>query len=50
MIDGFRYGFFGQSDINPVVSLAIVAVFFIALSTLAVRMLKSGYKLRAGAH
>jgi len=50
MIGGFRYGFFGQSDINPVVSLAIVAVFFIALSTLAVRMLKSGYKLRAGAH
>ena len=24
MVDGFRYGFFGQSDISPVVSLAIV--------------------------
>jgi len=50
MIDGFRYGFFGQSDIAPMTSLAIVAVFFVALSTLAVRMLKSGYKLRAGSH
>ncbi|MFX7784995.1 ABC transporter permease, partial [Acinetobacter baumannii] len=45
MIDGFRYGFFGQSDIPPMTSLGIVAVFFVALSTLAVRMLKSGYKL-----
>ena len=50
MIDGFRYGFFGQSDINPLYSLTIVAVFFIVLATLAVRMLKSGYKLRSGAH
>jgi len=50
MIDGFRYGFFGQSDIDPFISLTIVAVFFIVLATLAVRMLKSGYKLRSGAH
>ena len=50
MIDGFRYGFFGQSDVNPLVSLAIVSVFFVVLATLAVRMLKSGYKLRAGSH
>src|SRR5271155_4476959 len=27
MIDGFRYGFFGVSDIDPLVSLAIVAGF-----------------------
>ncbi|MCP1574605.1 metal-dependent hydrolase [Herbaspirillum rubrisubalbicans] len=50
MIDGFRYGFFGQSDIAPMTSLGIVVVFFLALSTLAVHMLKSGYKLRAGSH
>lgn len=50
MIDGFRYGFFGQSDIDPLISLTIVAIFFVGLATLAVRMLKSGYKLRAGAH
>ncbi|GAB7521839.1 ABC transporter permease [Paraburkholderia sp. 2C] len=46
MIDGFRYGFFGQSDINPFVSLAIVAAFFVVLAVLAMRLLASGYKLR----
>jgi len=46
IIDGFRYGFFGQSDIDPVYSFAIVAAFFVVLMTLALRMLKSGYKLR----
>jgi len=46
MIDGFRYGFFGLSDINPLVSLSIVFVFFVALATLAMRLLASGYKLR----
>ena len=46
MIDGFRYGFFGVSDIDPLVSLAIVAGFFVVLAVLAMRMLASGYKLR----
>ncbi|QBQ96534.1 ABC transporter permease [Paraburkholderia pallida] len=46
MIDGFRYGFFGLSDINPLVSLAIVFVFFVVLAALAMRLLASGYKLR----
>jgi ABC-2 type transport system permease protein len=46
MIDGFRYGFFGQSDVNPMMSFAIVAVFFTVLAWLAVQLLKSGYKLR----
>ena len=46
MIDGFRYGFFGKSDIDPTTSLTIVAVFFALLAGLAVQMLKSGYKLR----
>lgn len=46
MIDGFRYGFFGVGDISPYVSLGIVAVSFFALSWLALKMLKSGYKLR----
>lgn len=50
MIDGFRYGFFGQSDINPLISLSIVTIFFIILATLAVCMLQSGYKLRTGMH
>jgi ABC-2 type transport system permease protein len=46
MIDGFRYGFFGVGDISPYVSLSIVAVSFFALSWLALKLLKSGYKLR----
>lgn len=46
MIDGFRYGFFGQSDVNPLSSAAIVFAFLILLTTIAVHMLKSGYKLR----
>lgn len=46
MIDGFRYGFFGVSDINPAVSLGIVCAFLAALIWLALVMLRSGYKLR----
>jgi len=46
MIDGFRYGFFGSSDIEPLKSLAIVTVFAVVLATLAIRMLAKGYKLR----
>jgi ABC-2 type transport system permease protein len=46
MIDGFRYGFFGLSDVSPVASLGIVAAFFVVLAVIAVRLLASGYKLR----
>ncbi|HEY1044718.1 MAG TPA: ABC transporter permease [Telluria sp.] len=46
MIDGFRHGFFGQSDVNPWTSLAIVAAFFAVLAATAINMLRSGYKLR----
>ncbi len=46
MIDGFRYGFFGVSDISPWNSLAIVACFFVLVSVIALRLLQKGYKLR----
>jgi ABC-2 type transport system permease protein len=46
MIDGFRFGFFGQSDINPWTSLAIVSAFLVVLALLAIRLLRSGYRLR----
>jgi ABC-2 type transport system permease protein len=46
MIDGFRYGFFGQSDISPYISMGIVLTFFIILASLSIRLLKTGYKLR----
>jgi len=46
MIDGFRYGFFGQSDVNPLLSCGIVIVFLLVLVSFALKLLKSGYKLR----
>ncbi|MFA6311596.1 MAG: ABC transporter permease [Sterolibacterium sp.] len=47
MIDGFRHGFFGVSDVSPWQSLVIVATCFVLLSMLTLGMLKRGYKLRA---
>jgi len=46
MIDGFRRGFFGVSDISPWTSLAVVAGAFVAIAALTLRLLASGYKLR----
>jgi ABC-2 type transport system permease protein len=46
MIDGFRYGFFGRSDVSPWQSLAVVACCLVSLAALTLAMLKSGYKLR----
>ena len=46
MIDGFRYGFFGASDVSPYLSLSIVATCFLVLTFMALALLKSGYKLR----
>ncbi len=46
MIDGFRYGFFGAADVNPALSLAVVAVFLAAISTLALWLVARGYKIR----
>jgi ABC-2 type transport system permease protein len=46
MIDGFRYGFFGQSDVSPWVSLGIVGLAWLAVSALAVHLLRTGYKIR----
>ena len=46
MIDGFRYGFFGTSDVSPWLSVAIVAGFLVILAFASIRLLKSGYRLR----
>lgn len=46
MIDGFRYGFFGASDVAPAASFAVVAVSLALLSAATLWLLKSGYKLR----
>jgi ABC-2 type transport system permease protein len=46
MIDGFRYGFFGVSDMTPSFSLAVATFFFAVLSGITLMLLKSGYKMR----
>jgi len=46
MIDGFRYGFFGASDVSPWISAGFVAASLAALLSGALWMLATGYKLR----
>ena len=46
MIDGFRYGFFGSSDVSPWLSLGVVGTTFVLASALALHLLKIGYKIR----
>ena len=46
MIDGFRYGFFGVSDVSPWISAAVVAASVIAVCSLCLHLLRIGYKLR----
>ena len=46
MIDGFRYGFFGHSDVTPWLSLSVVATAFLIAGGVAERMLRTGYKVR----
>ena len=46
MIDGFRYGFFGVSDVSPWTSFAIVIVFCVTLAATALTLLRRGWKLR----
>ncbi len=46
MIDGFRYGFFGVSDVSPWISLGLVGTALLAVSAIALHLLKTGYKLR----
>jgi ABC-2 type transport system permease protein len=46
MIDGFRYGFFGVSDVSPWISLAVVGTATGIVSLIALHLLKIGYKIR----
>jgi ABC-2 type transport system permease protein len=46
MVDGFRYGFFGVSDVSPWFSAAVVGGSLVAISLVTLRILKVGYKLR----
>jgi len=46
MIDGFRYGFFGASDVPPAVSLAVVGISFALVTAGTLALLRNGYKMR----
>jgi ABC-2 type transport system permease protein len=47
MIDGFRYGFHGVSDVDPWLSLAVVLPVALVLSWIPLQLIRSGYKLRS---
>ena len=47
MIDGFRRGFFGHSDVSPWLSLGVVGASFVVVAGVCLQLLRSGYKLRA---
>jgi len=47
MIDGFRHGFFGVSDVSPWLSLAVAVTCFAVLTLVTLALLKRGYKLRS---
>ncbi|WP_114968965.1 ABC transporter permease [Rhodoferax ferrireducens] len=47
MIDGFRFGFFGASDVSPWLSLGVVGGALVAVSAVAVYLLRIGYKIRS---
>lgn len=46
MIDGFRYGFFGASDVSPWISLGVVGSACAVVSGIALHLLRIGYKIR----
>ncbi len=47
MIDGFRRGFFGQSDVPVWLSLGVVTAAFVLVAALTLRLLAVGYRIRA---
>jgi ABC-2 type transport system permease protein len=46
MIDGFRYGFFGVSDVSPWLSLGVVGIALGSVAAVALYLLRIGYKIR----
>ena len=46
IVDGFRFGFFGVSDVSPWVSLGVVAAGLVGVCGLCLRLLLTGYKVR----
>lgn len=47
MIDGFRYGFLGQSDASPLIGVAVLTGVNLLLLLLAHRLLAIGYRIKS---
>ena len=46
MIDGFRHGFFGTSDVSPWLSMIVVSVALAVVCGVCLHLLRIGYKIR----
>lgn len=46
MVNGFRYGILGVSDVNPYLALGMILVFIVILSVVSLRMLQRGKGIR----
>ncbi|MDA3808453.1 MAG: ABC transporter permease [Thiomicrorhabdus sp.] len=46
MVDGFRYGFFGQSDVSVYLSLSVTLFFLMIVSAINLILLHKGVKIR----
>ena len=46
MVNGFRYGILGDSDITPYASFALIGVFIVALYLFAIYLLNKGHGIR----
>ena len=47
LIDGFRRGFFGVSDVSPWLSLGVVSTATLGVALVALHLLRTGYKIRS---
>ena len=47
MIDGFRSGFIGQADSDPVIGIVLLVVINVVLALLTFQMLRTGYKIKS---
>ena len=46
MVNAFRYGILGVSDVNPYVALGMILLFIAILSAISLRMLARGKGIR----
>lgn len=46
MVDGFRYGFFAQSDVSVYLSLMVTSIFVVLVSAINLILLHKGVKIR----